>query len=572
MLELGHLSLYYWKISQAKEYFSKVQEKIGITFNLTGALGKRTKFQENFIAQLKIQVDSKASKDNEPSLDHLVGHGLPKNVALDDDTVLESVMFKERDKVVKDVQLLPLEQAMMLSQCVFWNKSKAHDNLSSQELVTYIESVTRYPTTWCVHFLALFMRSKLEEDKTRKKQRSMMQLETLVNATREATPKASSRHYLFYCTPLPPKWKVERELAQVLVSLHAFKSALDVFLRLELWEDVISCYQILGKHEKAEKLVRQQLAVNETVTLWCLLGDITKEAEHYEKAWELSNHRSSRAQRSLGLLHLRAVRFAECIPCFKKSLKINAIQDGVWFSLGCAAMATNDLELANKAFHRCVNLDFSNGEAWNNLANVCIKLNNKPKAHSALQEALRCKYDSWHMWENFLLISMDIGAFRDAMRAYHRLMDLKDKYKDVEVLGYLVKVVTDEAPDVNGVSASKLRPELLQLMGRVTSQITTNAAIWKMYADLYMNKDSAEDTEKALGFLVKGHRCRSQDPSVANNVSALKEFVKETIDLSDVYEKVAIAKDSAQAIQLLSSAKMSIKQLVAKIKVCLANV
>lgn len=40
--------------------------------------------------------------------------------------------------------------------------------------------------------------------------------------------------------------------------------------------------------------------------LWCVLGDIQQQEAHYEKAWEVSSHRSSRAQRSIarcGLLH-----------------------------------------------------------------------------------------------------------------------------------------------------------------------------------------------------------------------------------------------------------------------------
>lgn len=33
--------------------------------------------------------------------------------------------------------------------------------------------------------------------------------------------------------------------------------------------------------------------------LWCALGDLTKDESHYVTAWEVSNHRHSRAKRSL---------------------------------------------------------------------------------------------------------------------------------------------------------------------------------------------------------------------------------------------------------------------------------
>jgi len=35
----------------------------------------------------------------------------------------------------------------------------------------------------------------------------------------------------------------------------------------------------------------------------------------------------------------------------------NWFQENIWFSMGCAAMAIKDWELAKKAFHRCVALD-----------------------------------------------------------------------------------------------------------------------------------------------------------------------------------------------------------------------
>jgi hypothetical protein len=49
---------------------------------------------------------------------------------------------------------------------------------------------------------------------------------------------------------MPPHWKVETELADLLVSLGVVKSALDIYLRLQLWEKVIMCYSLLNLRYK----------------------------------------------------------------------------------------------------------------------------------------------------------------------------------------------------------------------------------------------------------------------------------------------------------------------------------
>lgn len=65
-------------------------------------------------------------------------------------------------------------------------------------------------------------------------------------------------------------------MASTLVSLGCLQSALELFERLEMWEEMAECLQAVGRSGKAEEVLRQQIALNETPALWCLLGDVTK--------------------------------------------------------------------------------------------------------------------------------------------------------------------------------------------------------------------------------------------------------------------------------------------------------
>lgn len=114
---------------------------------------------------------------------------------------------------------------------------------------------------------------------------------------------------------------------------------------------------------------------------------------------------------------------------------MNSLQEEIWLRLAFSAVEVEDWETAAGAYRRYCGLNsdvsyknvhiFSNEwiiviivylqsfEAWNNIAKCYINLGQKVRAWRALQEAVKCNFENWKVWDNLMVVSTDCGEFEE---------------------------------------------------------------------------------------------------------------------------------------------------------------
>jgi len=500
------------------------------------------------------------------------------------------------------VDLTPTEQCVMMGLFSFIRRSEARTQVSDTKLYPHLEAVLDSKVQiWAVKLRALLGRSKLESGEMKTVERALQQVEGLVQSLRGAgegvndLSGSSSRMDLVFTSGLTPSWEVEADLVKLYLSLGLTKAALDTALKLEMWETVIDCYHRIDLRHKAADVIRNKINKDgESPKLLCMLGDATDDEDHYHKALALSNNRSARAYKSLGLRAYAAKDYPKAIDLFSKSVDNNKFQLAVLSRLGYSAMQVEDWKTGARAYREYCSFDSESFEAWNNLARCYVVLEEYDKAWNIFQEAAKRNYDNWQIWDNVLTVSAKCGHFDSILKAYHRILDIRDnkgqsshpsaaKMKDVadvSILGFLGKSITDRTvKDSTGEDSVKHLPKTLELCARIATHSPKNADFYQIYSKLLefdgeINPGRQGASEfRAAQMMQKGCAVHA---SAAKEWSLTTEGCEEVAEYAKDYADACLsasrhAENASQSIQQMGSAKMSLRSILSHLQKRLQN-
>lgn len=195
---------------------------------------------------------------------------VPKNISLNEDIKLDTVSYLDNRN--KNMLFPNTEQKLLLTIVQGMMVSKPEEELHYEELKPFLDLVLTQNNTWPVRAATLLLRCKLEGKLEKTKYRALRQLKELMSCYTNEQPHPLTRIGGVYGTGLQPTWKTEMQYIDMMLKVGTIKPALVKALRLESWEQIITCFTALNMKTKALNLIKKQYEGTNDTKFLCWIG------------------------------------------------------------------------------------------------------------------------------------------------------------------------------------------------------------------------------------------------------------------------------------------------------------
>ncbi|CAN8101952.1 unnamed protein product [Discula destructiva] len=182
----------------ARDALRRATDTHGFSYALSGALGKRTRFQEKSTSQLVVIARSRTDLDAQAQDEK---EQVPEALPLNDDTLLEEIKYGgeglhgEVDAGVKTLPaelrglkpddqppLTPLDQIILLTEATLKDAFSPIDALTSEEILPFaVRVIVDKGANWQIYTQALLVRSRIEMHRSRTVERGVLQMQAVVD-------------------------------------------------------------------------------------------------------------------------------------------------------------------------------------------------------------------------------------------------------------------------------------------------------------------------------------------------------------------------------------------------------
>jgi tetratricopeptide (TPR) repeat protein len=585
-LEWGLAQHFFDQPGKGRKSFRQAMQHTGLSVEVTGAIGKRTKFQQQSTAQMLVRAKSVSQPSVEPlptkSIDErnqikeqMIEHS-------EEGILLERIKFEqESENAPQDLSIL--DQAILLALCLDVKNSNPNDCLTAEEMGAYLSRVLDHHDDWMVYSTALLERAWLEFERSHARERAILQMQaladqhtnrlTLTQSTRESIENSApvqERLKHLHCIVYPPRWSMIEDLAERYASLGIVTSAAELFAEVELWDSVVECYRKAGRLSQAEKIVRVQLELKETPRMWTVLGDLTKDAECYTKALDLSKGRFFDAYLALGEFHFGKGELATAAEYYENALRVRPLIPSAWFRLGTINMQLGQWQEALWSFSEVVLQKPEEAEAWANIAAVHMRNRQPSEAYPALNESLKHMRSNWRVWVSKLYTCLDLEKYDEAIQACNTLLDLREQRKASDgipaleekcvraIVGGTLKRFRQANSDPVALDSSRRTLSRVHtLLDRLTS--SSDAEPWVLETMTVFYEQTAQDADKVLDLLTKEYR------ALQSNLGWEKDNAL-VVKLCQVVSSMAHIHKSKQGREGLTQSRFALRGVLQKIQ------